>query len=105
MRRAATGEDIEPEEATPEADEAAHTDLSLPEGRYVEMSAPPSSLCSLSPPRVMASASSSFEYRISGRGGKGIARYRSDDRNGKLVASIPGRGCGSDHAGDRQAGN
>ena len=33
--------------------------------------------------------SSSYEYRISGRGGKGIAAMVVNDRNGKLMASFP----------------
>ena len=33
--------------------------------------------------------SSSHEYRVSGRGGKGIAAMVVNDRNGKLVASFP----------------
>ncbi len=33
--------------------------------------------------------SSSYEYRISGRGGKGIAAMVVNDRNGMLMASFP----------------
>ena len=33
--------------------------------------------------------SSSFEYRTTGRGGKGIVAMSVNDRNGKLVASFP----------------
>ncbi len=32
---------------------------------------------------------SSFEYRVTGRGGKGIVAMVVNDRNGKLVASFP----------------
>ena len=32
---------------------------------------------------------SSFEYRITGRGGKGIVAMAVNERNGKLVASFP----------------
>ena len=32
---------------------------------------------------------SSFEYRITGRGGKGIVAMAVNNRNGKLVASFP----------------
>ncbi len=32
---------------------------------------------------------SSFEYRITGRGGKGIVAMAVNDRNGNLVASFP----------------
>ncbi|ABE62578.1 DNA gyrase subunit A [Nitrobacter hamburgensis X14] len=90
IRRAATGEDIEPEEATPEADEAAHTDLSLPEGRYVEMGAAEQFVLTVTT-QGYGKRSSSFEFRVSGRGGKGI---RASDPTklgeiGHLVAGFP----------------
>jgi DNA gyrase subunit A len=90
IRRAATGEDIEPEEATPEADEAAHTDLSLPEGRYVEMGAAEQFVLTVTT-QGYGKRSSSFEFRVSGRGGKGI---RATDPTkigeiGHLVAGFP----------------
>ena len=90
IRRAATGEDIEPEEATPEADEAAHTDLSLPEGRYVEMGAAEQFVLTVTA-QGYGKRSSSFEFRVSGRGGKGI---RASDPTkigeiGHLVAGFP----------------
>ena len=39
-----------------------------------------------------ASAPSSHEYRITGRGGKGIVAMAVNKRNGKLVGCVPGRG-------------
>ncbi len=33
--------------------------------------------------------SSSFEYRVTGRGGKGIVAMVVNERNGKLIASFP----------------
>jgi DNA gyrase subunit A len=33
--------------------------------------------------------SSSYEYRVTGRGGKGIVAMAVNDRNGSLVASFP----------------
>ncbi|WP_434058510.1 DNA gyrase subunit A [Coralliovum pocilloporae] len=39
--------------------------------------------------RGFGKRSSSFEYRVSGRGGKGIAAMAVNDRNGPLVASFP----------------
>ena len=45
--------------------------------------------------------SSAYEYRISGRGGKGIIAMVVNQRNGKLVALLPRRGERSDHAGHR----
>ena len=32
---------------------------------------------------------SSYEYRVTGRGGKGIVAMAVNDRNGELVASFP----------------
>ena len=39
--------------------------------------------------RGFGKRSSSYEYRISGRGGKGIVAMIVNDRNGRLVASFP----------------
>ncbi|MCO5129410.1 MAG: DNA gyrase subunit A [Xanthobacteraceae bacterium] len=90
IRRAATGEDIEPEEATPEADEAAHTDLSLPQERYAEMGGAEQFVLTVTA-QGYGKRSSSFEFRVSGRGGKGI---RASDPTklgeiGPLVAAFP----------------
>jgi DNA gyrase subunit A len=39
--------------------------------------------------RGFGKRSSSYEYRVSGRGGKGIVAMVVNDRNGPLVASFP----------------
>ena len=39
--------------------------------------------------RGFGKRTSSYEYRISGRGGKGIVAMVVNDRNGRLVASFP----------------
>ena len=39
--------------------------------------------------RGFGKRSSSYEYRISGRGGKGITAMIVNERNGRLVASFP----------------
>ena len=49
----------------------------------------PSSSCSRSPKRASASAPSSYEYRTTGRGGKGIVAMAITEKNGRLVASFP----------------
>ncbi|MGB3273297.1 MAG: DNA gyrase C-terminal beta-propeller domain-containing protein, partial [Xanthobacteraceae bacterium] len=90
IRRAATGEDIEPEEATPEAEEAAHTDLALSQERYAEMGAAEQFVLTVTA-QGYGKRSSSFEFRVSGRGGKGI---RASDPTklgeiGPLVAAFP----------------
>jgi DNA gyrase subunit A len=90
IRRAATGEDIEPEEPTVEAEEAASEDVSLPPERYVEMSAAEQFVLTTTD-QGYGKRSSSFEFRVSGRGGKGI---RATDPTklkeiGHLVAAFP----------------
>jgi DNA gyrase subunit A len=44
---------------------------------------------------------SSFEYRVTGRGGKGIVAMAVNERNGKLIASFPVEDERPDHAGHR----
>ena len=92
IRRAATGEDIEPEEPTVEAIEAEETngDVSLSSDRYVEMSAAEQFVLTTTE-QGYGKRSSSFEFRVSGRGGKGI---RATDPTklkeiGYLVAAFP----------------
>ena len=45
---------------------------------------------------------SSFEYRITGRGGKGIVAMAVNDRNGRLVASFPVEDARPDHLRHRR---
>ncbi len=77
------------------ADEEAGTDsedasgaIELGEQRYVEMSASEQFALTISE-NGYGKRSSSFEYRTTGRGGKGIVAMSVNDRNGKLVASFP----------------
>ncbi len=89
MRRAHTGENgdadaigtVEPEEATEGAAE-------LTPERYAELGGREQFILTLSE-RGFGKRSSSYEYRISGRGGKGIAAMIVNERNGDLVASFP----------------
>jgi DNA gyrase subunit A len=92
IRRAATGEDIEPEEPTVEAAEAEESngEVSLSSDRYVEMSAAEQFVLTTTE-QGYGKRSSSFEFRVSGRGGKGI---RASDPTklkeiGHLVAAFP----------------
>ena len=91
IRRAATGEDIEPEEPTLEAEEAATSpDDSLSQERYAEMGGAEQFVLTVTR-NGYGKRSSSFEFRISGRGGKGI---RASDPTklkeiGHLVAAFP----------------
>ncbi|KOX53570.1 DNA gyrase subunit A [Streptomyces purpurogeneiscleroticus] len=85
MRRAVTGEAEENGDAEAE-DGAEAAAISL--DRYNEMGAAEQYVLTLSE-RGYGKRSSSFEYRTSGRGGKGITAMRVNARNGSLVASFP----------------
>jgi len=97
IRRAATGE--EPEEAAGEsADEAGEgideaeggEDTALSPERYVEMSASEQFVLTVSE-RGFGKRSSSYDFRVSGRGGKGIKATDQSklDEIGSLVAAFP----------------
>jgi len=88
MRRAVAG-DAGAEEAggEAEADEAANG-ASLPQERYADMSAAEQVILTVSA-NGFGKRTSSYEYRITGRGGKGILAMAVNERNGKLVASFP----------------
>ncbi len=62
--------------------------IELGEQRYVEMSAGEQFVLTISE-NGYGKRSSSFEYRTTGRGGKGIVAMSVNGRNGKLVASFP----------------
>jgi DNA gyrase subunit A len=62
--------------------------IELGEQRYVEMSASEQFVLTISE-NGYGKRSSSFEYRTTRRGGKGIVAMSVNDRNGKLVASFP----------------
>jgi DNA gyrase subunit A len=83
VRRGLNGE----VEDVPEADEAADT-IELGEQRYVEMSAAEQFVLTISA-RGFGKRSSSYQYRTTGRGGKGIVAMAVTERNGRLVASFP----------------
>ncbi len=82
MRRAVTGEEVETEE------EGAATNGTLSPERYAEMSAAEEVILTLSR-NGYGKRSSAYEYRITGRGGKGIVAMAVNERNGKLVAAFP----------------
>jgi DNA gyrase subunit A len=88
MRRAVTGEQMGVEtEASDEAEEA-NADASLSQERYAEMSAQEQCILTLSE-KGYGKRTLSYEYRITGRGGKGITAMAVNSRNGQLVASFP----------------
>ncbi|MEI8144140.1 MAG: DNA gyrase subunit A [Alphaproteobacteria bacterium] len=81
MRRAVTGEEGG-------EDEEAAGDGSLAPERYSAMSAAEQIVLTISE-NGYGKRTSSFEYRITGRGGKGIVAMAVNERNGRLVASFP----------------
>ena len=92
MSRAVRGEE-EPEEVAVETDaeepvesEGAVGELS--QERYAEMGAAEQFILTVSE-NGYGKRTSSFEYRITRRGGKGIVAMAVNGRNGKLIASFP----------------
>jgi DNA gyrase subunit A len=75
------------EEAGTDQEEATGA-IELGEQRYVEMSAAEQFVLTISQ-HGYGKRTSSFEYRTTGRGGKGIVAMSVNHRNGKLVASFP----------------
>ena len=87
MRRAIAGETAE--EGAPEADaEEPVADGALSPERYVEMSTAEQVILTVSV-NGYGKRTSSFEYRVTGRGGKGIVAMAVNERNGELIASFP----------------
>ncbi|MBR1199383.1 DNA gyrase subunit A [Bradyrhizobium sp. AUGA SZCCT0240] len=87
MRRAVAGETGTEEPADVEAEEISGT-LQLSQERYAEMSAQEQVVLTVSV-NGFGKRTSSYEYRTTGRGGKGIVAMSVNNRNGKLVASFP----------------
>ena len=96
-RRAIAGEALSDEAVEADNDELAdlsdsdaYANLSTEEieRRYAEMSAAEQFVLTISE-NGYGKRSSSFEYRVTGRGGKGIVAMTVNDRNGSLVASFP----------------
>jgi DNA gyrase subunit A len=89
MLRRAQGEEIAEETGEVEADdEVVEGTAELTSERYAELSGKEQFVLTLSE-RGFGKRSSSYEYRTSGRGGKGIVAMVVNDRNGPLVASFP----------------
>jgi DNA gyrase subunit A len=75
------------EEAVTDAEESAGQ-IELGEKRYVDMSAVEQFVLTLSE-KGYGKRTSSYEYRTTGRGGKGITAMAITKKNGKIVASFP----------------
>ncbi len=85
-RRAESADDEDEVEATPDVEAAEETEISAE--RYTELAEKEQFVLTVSE-RGYGKRSSSYEYRTSGRGGKGIAAMVTNERNGRLVASFP----------------
>ena len=90
MRRGqnAEGTDAAPEPEVDADTEGVEANANLTPARYAELAAHEQFVLTVSE-RGFGKRSSSYEYRISGRGGKGITAMIVNDRNGPLVASFP----------------
>lgn len=86
MRRAIAGEAAAGEDQG--EDEETNGSGELASERYAEMSAAEQVVLTISE-NGYGKRTSSFEYRITGRGGKGIVAMAVNERNGRLVASFP----------------
>ena len=84
MIAAEEGEEIE----TMSEEEEAGEEQYLTEERYIQMGASEQFILTISE-KGFGKRSSSHEYRVSGRGGKGIAAMAVNDRNGPLISSFP----------------
>ncbi len=84
MSRAVAGEETE----AGVSDEEVSADTVLSQERYAEMGAAEQVVLTVSS-NGYGKRTSSYEYRISGRGGKGITAMVVNNRNGHLVASFP----------------
>ena len=76
------------EEAERGTDEEAVADTRLWQERYAAMGAAEQIILTVSS-NGYGKRTSSFEYRITNRGGKGIVAMAVNERNGPLVASFP----------------
>ncbi len=88
MRRAVAGETAAEEPVDAEGEETSGRDPAALRERYVEMSAQEQVVLTVSV-NGYGKRTSSYEYRTTGRGGKGIVAMSVNNRNGKLVASFP----------------
>jgi DNA gyrase subunit A len=84
MSRAVAGEEAE----VTGGDEEASSETTLSPERYAEMGAAEQVILTISA-NGYGKRTSSYEYRITGRGGKGIVAMAVNERNGPLVASFP----------------
>jgi DNA gyrase subunit A len=85
VRRGGNGNGMDDNVADQEEAEGA---IELGETRYVDMSAAEQFVLTISE-KGFGKRTSSYEYRTTGRGGKGIVAMAITEKNGRLVASFP----------------
>ncbi len=88
LRRATGDEEAETAGAEADAEEGAEDSADLTPERYAELGAREQFVLTVSA-RGFGKRTSSYEFRTSGRGGKGIVAMVVNERNGNLVASFP----------------
>ncbi len=88
IRRAANGDSEDVVEPEIETNGESGEEVTLDPARYAELSASEQFLMTVST-NGYGKRSSAYEYRISGRGGKGIIAMTVNERNGRLIASFP----------------
>jgi DNA gyrase subunit A len=88
VRRGGNGEsEAEAEENGADAEEASGA-IELGQTRYVDLSAAEQFVLTISE-KGFGKRTSSYEYRTTGRGGKGIVAMAITEKNGPIVASFP----------------
>jgi DNA gyrase subunit A len=87
MRRALNGDKGQPVEEVDMGDEATEA-ADLTADRYAELGGAEQFILTVSE-NGFGKRTSAYEYRVSGRGGKGIIAMVVNERNGKLVSSFP----------------
>ena len=86
-RRAATGEEEAPVEETEETEEAVEEATLTPE-RYAELGAKDQFVLAVSE-NGFGKRTSSYEYRVTGRGGSGIVAMGMGKKNSAIIAAFP----------------
>ena len=86
-RKREEGVDMEGE-AAPEADEVPTESVTLSPERYEELKRQEQYVLTVTE-RGYGKRTSSYEYRVTGRGGQGIWNMEMGDRNGSIVAAFP----------------
>ncbi len=88
LRRATGDEEAEGANSEAETEEGSEENAELTPERYAELGAREQFVLTVSE-RGFGKRTSSYEFRTSGRGGKGIVAMVVNDRNGNLVGAFP----------------